>query len=533
MTSLLIKNCRLLDGTGAAERPADVLVSGKMIAAVADAGSLVGRGVDRVVDAEGLVVAPGFIDAHSHADSAPFLPEPDVSKISQGVTTEIVGNCGFSLAPHPGDRSEEIQDMCGRLFPGLSFSWETTQEFYRATDAAGYTVNAVPLAGHHTIRAAAMGMDDRAPSPAESARMRAYLADALAAGAFGLSSGLIYAPGVYATVDELAGLAATLPEDAVYTTHLRGEGLTLLDGVEEALTVAERVGCRLQISHLKAAGKDAWGSVGPAMELMDLAVGRGVEVHHDVYPYVANSTMLLSCLPPWFQDGGHEATMRRLRDPAALARAEAELSRNDASWENWVGGSGWSRVLIAATADHQDEGLSLDEAAARRGTTPFQALVDTLLRNELRATMCVFAMREEDVEAVLLHPRALVGSDGLPPGTGGKPHPRLYGTFTRVLARYVRDKELLSLPEAVAKMTSRTARAFGLEGRGVIGPGAAADIVLFDPDRVRDKATFLEPAQLSEGIEMVVVNGVVGYEQGEVTGVRAGRRLRRAEGRTI
>jgi N-acyl-D-aspartate/D-glutamate deacylase len=373
-----------------------------------------------------------------------------------------------------------------------------------------------------------MGLDDRAPTPRESAQMHAHLSAALAAGAFGLSSGLIYAPGVFATADELAGLAAGLPDGAVYTTHMRGEGLTLLDSVEEAIGVAERAGCRLQVSHLKAAGKDAWGSVGPAMALMDLAWERGLHVHHDVYPYEANSTMLVSCLPPWFQDGGYEATMRRLRDAGALARAEAELRANDGTWENWVGGSGWSKVVIASTADHAFEGVALDAVARARVTTPFQALVDVLLRNDLQATMCVFAMREEDVEAALLHPRGLVGSDGLPPGMGGKPHPRLYGTFTRVLGRYVRDKGLLGLPEAVAKMTSRTARAFGLGDRGTIRPGAAADIVLFDAGRVGDRATFLEPTLLSEGIETVIVNGVVGYEQGKPTGVRAGRRLRRA-----
>ncbi|MFE4174032.1 amidohydrolase family protein [Streptomyces sp. NPDC056909] len=526
MTSLLIRGSRLFDGTGTAERPADVLLVEGVIAAVAAPGTLSRVAADRVVDADGLALAPGFIDAHSHADSVPFLPGIDASKISQGVTTEVVGNCGFSLAPHPADRSSEIQEMCGRLFPSLPYDWSTTAELYERTDQAGYTVNTVPLVGHHTLRAAVMGIDDRAPYPAETAEMSAHLRAAISAGAFGLSSGLIYAPGVFATVDELAALAAGLPAGGVYATHLRGEGPRLLDGVAEAIAVAERVGCRLQVSHLKAAGKDAWGSVVPAMELMDLAWKRGVDVHHDVYPYEANSTMLMSCLPPWFQDGGHEATVRRLRDPSALARAEGELARDDGTWENWVGGSGWPNVMIASTANHEFEGLTLDRVAELRGTTPFQALVDVLVANDLRATMSVFAMCEEDVEAVLRHPRALVGSDGLPPGQGGKPHPRLYGTFTRVLARHVREKHTLSLPEAIAKMTSRTAKVFGIEERGVVRPGAAADVVLFDPDRVQDKATFLEPTRVSEGIEMVLVGGVVGWERGEATGVRGGRRLR-------
>lgn len=528
VTSLLIQDAALIDGTGADERPADVLIVGAKIAMLADRGALSGTEADRTVDAAGLVLAPGFIDAHSHADSAPFLEDLDVSKISQGVTTEVIGNCGFSLAPCPPERGTEIREMCGRLFPPVPYDWSTVAELYDSTDAAGYTVNTVPLVGHHTLRLAAMGAQDRAPSEAERDLMAAGLRAALDAGAFGLSSGLIYPPGMFADVDELVALARELPRDGVYTTHVRGEGRQLPDSIAEAIAVAERAGCRLQISHLKAAGRDAWGTVREALAQLDRAHARGVDVRHDVYPYEANSTMLISCLPPWFHDGGYEGTMHRLRDPAALRRAERELRHNDGTWENWVAGSGWSSVLLAATADHTFEGLTLDQVAATRGGTPFEALVDVLIENDLKATMSVFAMCDEDVESVLRHPRTIIGSDGLPPGNGGRPHPRLYGTFTRVLARHVRERRTLGLPEAIAKMTSRTAAAFGLDGRGVIEVGAAADVVLFDRETVADRATFHDPVQLSEGIELVVVNGVVGFAGGRPTGVRAGRRLRRA-----
>lgn len=524
--TLLIRGAQLVDGTGAEAREADVLLANGVVAAVGDRGSLHAGDADRTVDADGLVLAPGFIDVHSHADSAPFLDQVDVSKISQGVTSEVIGNCGLSLAPCPPGRRAEISELIGRLFPSLPFDWDTVAALYDRTDAAGYTVNTVPLVGHHTLRAAAMGVDDREPTPAELQHMRNGLAAALDAGAFGLSSGLIYPPGMFSSTDELVTLARDLPPGRVYATHMRGEGLQLPASVDEAIAVAERAGCRLQVSHLKAAGHDAWGTVREALTRLDRAHDQGTVSHHDVYPYEANSTMLTSCLPPWFQDGGNAGLMQRLRDPDALRRAEQELQHNDGTWENWVAGSGWSNVLLASTANHANEGLTLDHVAELRGGTPFEALVDVLIENELTATMSVFAMCAEDVEAVLAHPRALIGSDGTPPGTGGKPHPRLYGTFTRVLARHVRESSLLTLPEAVAKMTSRPAAAFGIADRGTVRVGAAADIVLFDPDVVADRATFVDPVRLSAGIELVVVNGTVGFEQGASTGVRAGRRLR-------
>jgi N-acyl-D-amino-acid deacylase len=525
MSTLLIHDVTLVDGTGADARPADVLVADGTVASVASRGALRRAPADRHVEADGLVLAPGFIDVHSHADSAPFLADADLSKISQGVTTEVIGNCGFSLAPSPVSRRTEIRRLTGRIFPDLPFDWETPAEFHQRADGHGYTVNTVPLAGHSTIRAAAMGMADRPPTDAELHAMRQFLADAVRAGAHGLSSGLIYPPGMYAQSDELVELVKCLPPGGTYATHLRSEGVNLLDGVDEALAVAARAGRRLQISHLKAAGRDAWGLVTPALDRLDEAWERGVPVSHDVYPYEANSTMLASCLPPWFHDGGHDAVLHRLRDPAALDRAEADLHVRDGTWENWVGGSGWDKVLVASTATHTDEGATLAQVAARRGCRPFEALIALLLENQLTASMSVFAMTEPDVEAALRHPRAMIGSDGLPPGTGGKPHPRLHGTFTRVLGRYVRERNTLTLPAAVAAMTSRPARAFGLIDRGVIRPGAVADLVLFDERTVADRATFTDPLLLSAGIQLVVVNGVAAFENGAHTGARTGRRL--------
>lgn len=523
--SLLFRGVSLVDGTGTEARPADVLLAGGRVARIEAAGTIPRGDAARTVDSDGLVLAPGFIDAHSHADCAPLLDGIDVSKISQGVTTEVVGNCGFSLAPCPPERRTEFARMCGRIFPPLSYDWPTVADLFERTDAGGYVTNTLPLVGHSVVRTAVLGTGDRAPDAGELELMRREVSGALAAGAGGLSSGLIYPPGMYGDADELTALAGVLEPQHTYTTHLRGEGTRLIESLTEALEVARRAGCRLQVSHLKAAGRGAWGSVVPAMKLMDSAYEQGIRVHHDAYPYEANSTLLAGCLPPWFHDGGHEAAMRRLHDPEALARAEYDIEHDDGTWDNWVAGSGWASILIAEAADHRDEGRTIDRIARARSRTPFQTLVELLIASELRSWMCVFAMSPEDVDAVMLHPRACVGSDGAPPGRDGKPHPRLYGTFTRVLARYVRETGGMSLPEAVAKMTSLPAAAFGLPDRGTLAVGAAADAVLFDPRQVADQATFVDPTRLSTGIETVVVNGTVTFERGRPTGVRAGRRL--------
>jgi N-acyl-D-amino-acid deacylase len=521
---VVFRAATVVDGTGSDPYRADVTTTGMHVTDIGAAGSAIPDGAD-VIDADGLVLAPGFIDTHSHADNAAFLPEPDLSKISQGVTTEVVGNCGFSLAPCPPHRRDEMRALTGRIFPPLDFAWDTASELFELADRAGYTVNTVPLTGHSTLRTAAMGLEDRVPTADELAQMIAALRASLETGSWGLSSGLIYPPGMFCETDELIALAATLPEHAVYATHMRGEGRHLLDSIDEAVTVAHRAGARLQVSHLKAAGRDAWGLVPAALDRLAEARARGLVVHHDVYPYLANSTMLSSCLPPWFQHGGHAAVMRRLNDSTALTRAEADIDHDDGSWENWIGSSGYHSVLVAATATHREEGLRLDQVAAARGVSPFEALVAVLRENELSASMCVFAMHDDDVEAALLAPGAMVGSDGLPPGTGGKPHPRLYGTFTRVLGHYVRERSLLTLSEAIAMMTSRPAAAFGLRDRGVLRRGAVADLVLFDRDTVADRATFADPHQLSEGIELVVLGGKPSYAPGPFIAARAGRRL--------
>ncbi|MCW2944118.1 MAG: N-acyl-D-amino-acid deacylase [Actinoallomurus sp.] len=521
---LVIRDAEVLDGTGSPARRADVLVSGGVVVAVEDPGRLP-AGEHDSIDARGLTVAPGFIDVHSHADNAPFLDEDDTSKILQGVTTEVVGNCGFSLAPRLAATGPDLEALATRIFPELPWAWSGFGELLAATDARGYVTNYAPLVGHHALRVAAMGMSGGAPDDEQLALMGDLLDEAMDAGAFGLSSGLIYPPGQFARTQEIVELARRLPAARPYVTHMRGEGSQLLDSIAEAVAIGEGSGRRVHISHLKTAGRSNWGRMGAALDVLDEARTRGLDVRHDIYPYTAGSTMLTASLPPWFQEGGAASVLRRLVDPADLDRLREQLGKDDGTWENHIYGAGWDGIVVASSASHEFDGRSLARIAGDCGTEPFDALVRVLLQEELKVSMIVHSMHEDDLARALGHELTMVGSDGLPPGVGGKPHPRMYGTFPRILARYSRELGILDLPEAVRRMTSLAAESFGVPDRGVIAPGKAADLVAFDPATVRDRADYTEPTREPEGISWVMVNGELVVRDGRYLGRRGGRRL--------
>jgi N-acyl-D-aspartate/D-glutamate deacylase len=383
------------------------------------------------------------------------------------------------------------------------------------------------MVGHHTVRIAAMGMKDEPVTDFAREHMRASIAEAFGNGAVGFSTGLIYPPGVFSTTQELADLVKTLPADAVYATHMRGEGAQVFASITEALSVAERTGRRLQISHLKIAGKYNWGRMDEALELINNARARGVDVRQDIYPYTAGSTMLTACLPPWFQDGGNPAVLRRLDDGASVDRLRKDLERISMDWENMAIGAGWEGIVVSSTADHQFEGRSIADIAEQEGLDPVQALLHVLREEQLQATMTVHQMSEDDVITALEDPFTMIGSDGLPPGTGGRPHPRMYGTFPRIIARFSRDLGVLSAAEAIRRMTSLPADTFGLSDRGVIAQGKKADLVAFVPADVRDTATFEDPVRSPEGMPWVMVNGQVVVEGAQYVGGRHGRRVKR------
>lgn len=523
--SVVLSGGMIADGSGEPIRAQDVLLESGRIAALGPWGSFAGTdAIDVAVD--GCIVAPGFVDVHSHADNAPLLDSDDTTKVMQGVTTEVVGNCGFSLAPVDRAHANVLGDLLYRIFPRMQVEWASVRELFRALDASGYVTNYVPLIGHNTLRVAVLGSGNRTADESELRQMQRLLEDSLSEGACGLSSGLIYPPGMFAERAELIGLAQVLGSDGIYATHMRDEAGGLCDSISEAVSVGENTGCRVQISHLKAAGRPNWGRVECALSLLRRARERGVDVAQDVYPYDAASTMLASCLPPWSLVGDDVSVLTRLRDPGVVERLRGEVEAGPTpAWENTVSGAGWEGILIASTADHRYEGLNLSQIGASLSLDPFDALVRVLREEKLRASMIIFDMSEADVETVMRDPATMIGSDGLPPGVGGKPHPRLYGTFPRVLQRYVRERGLLSLPVAIAKMTSVPARTFGLKGRGRVAEGDVADLVVFSAESIRDNATYADPVQGPTGVLAVLIAGRPVVVAGEWLGRRLGRRL--------
>jgi len=475
------------------------------------------------IDATGLTVAPGFIDAHSHADNVPFLSEHDTSKIFQGVTTEVVGNCGFSLAPvNPRYRSEHLGrvSMWRHEFAGCTFA-----ELLQDADKRGYVTNYVPLVGHGTLRVAAMGMDARPPTSSEQARMEDLLEEALAAGAFGMSTGLIYPPGTYSETEELVKLARRMPERAIYASHIRGEGSTLLEAVSEALRIGEESSRRVMISHHKATGKNNWGATVTSLGLIHAALERGVDVYQDVYPYIAASTYLSTLIPPEYHAGGRDATLARLTDSETLSRLETQLSQVGDGFDNRLLEAGYDHVLIASTASGTFDGMTIPEVAAALGKSEFDALIHVLISERLTPTMIIFLMDEGDVKRVMRDERTAIGSDGLAPGAGGKPHPRMFGTFPRVLSRYVRELDVLTLEQAVYKMTGLPAQIFRLDDVGRVAPGKAADLVAFDAATVADDLNYRDPIRQPKGIAWVMQAGEVIVRDGKLCGNRKGRRL--------
>lgn len=524
---ILLHGGLVADGSGSEPRLGDVLLRDNRIVAVEPAGSIPADGYE-AWDLTGLVVSPGFIDVHSHADNAPLLGEDDTTKILQGVTTEVVGNCGFSLAPVDADHTEELAALTRRIFPPLPWGWTTFSELFSLLDPRGYVTNYVPLVGHGTLRLAVAGFEDRPLTPEERTRMGDLAVAAVDAGAVGVSSGLIYPPGLFGDTDEISAIVDRLPEGCLYATHMRGEGEHLPASIAEAVEIGRRTGRPVQVSHLKSAGRQNWGGVAKALEQLAAARADGVSITQDVYPYTASSTMLTACLPPWFQEGGNTAVLGRLADSDSRTRLRKEIEAGPSQeWENHIAGAGWDGILISSTASHEHEGQTLTEIADDLGADPFDALVTVLLGEELQASMVVFSMCEEDVEVALGEPHTMIGSDGLPPGTGGKPHPRLFGTFPRVLARYVRERRVLDLGPALHKMTGLPAATFGLTDRGRVAPGAMADLVAFDPDAVTDRGGYRDPVHPPAGIAWVMQAGQLVVDSGRWQGVRRGVRLGR------
>ncbi|HEY5636688.1 MAG TPA: D-aminoacylase, partial [Burkholderiales bacterium] len=478
---LVIRNARLADGSGAPLLEGDLAVDGDRIAAL---GNVPGAG-KRTIDAQGRVLSPGFIDVHTHDDFAAIL-HPDMSfKTAGGVTTCVVGNCGFGAAPW----AEAVRMGQSFVDGGALPQWEGYGGYLAHLERHAPGANIAALVGHGTVRAAVMGKKQGAPDAAEMKRMKAFVQEGLDAGCVGLSTGLIYEPGRHAKTDEVVELAALMKgTGALYATHMRNESQGLLDSVNEAVEIGRRAGVPVQISHHKASGRPAWGLVKDSLALIEAAQKKGLDVHADQYPYTAGSTVLSAVIA----DG-------RLND--GLGRLTPE------------------DVVIASSAGHAHwEGSTLAALAQEMALDPMDA-ARRVLEAQPGTTVVLHMMDEADVQTVMRHPSTMIGSDGLPT-LSGRPHPRLYGTFARVLGRYCRDLALFPLEEAVYRMTGFPAAKFRLHERGLLKPGFFADLVLFDAKTVIDVGTYEDPNRMPAGIAHVFVNGVEVAADGRGTGAR-------------
>lgn len=521
MWDWLIENGRIVDGSGNPWIEGDVALIGDRIAAVGHLGTA--KATHRL-DAQGLFVAPGFIDSHTHSE-AYALANPDGAevKVTQGVTTDIMGLCGLSAFPVNESRLDELRAYMGGALGGTSLPW-TWRGYADMIDQApieSWLLDVGSMVGHGSIRLAVMGTVQRCPTSQELTEMERLVAQALDQGALGVSFGLLYPPGCFANRQELIAITAIAAERGrPCAVHIRDEGDRLIDSVAEMLDVARASGCRLVLSHLKAAGEANFGKVERVLAMVTQARQEGMDVRADAYPYLAGCPWITALLPPWANDGGLEVTLDRLRDLALRERIGAELVQST-GWENLVRVAGWDGItLLGYPPDPDLEGKTLAQLATTRGQPPADTLMDIVLGSAGEATVAVFDLSEEDVEAAITHPLAMIASDGGP--SPGLEHPRLRGTFPRVLGHYVRERSALRLEEAVRKMTSYVAQTFNLADRGLIRPGLRADLVLFDPDAIIDRATYDQPEQHPAGIRAVFVAGEPVVRDGELTGHRPG-----------
>jgi len=525
---LVLKGGTLLDGTGSPAWPADLGIVGDTIAAV---GAISPEQARRVLDVSGLQVAPGFIDIHSHSDGSVLAYPGAESRILQGVTTEVTGNCGSSAAPFVGV-DVETRRRSLREEEGIEADWTDVASYFERLEKTGIAVNQILLLGQGTLRANAIGLVDRPLTPEEMKALLRTVEEGLDQGAFGLSTGLEYVPGTYTPTAEIVEMTRLVARrGSLYASHIRNEEAALLEAINEAIEIGRRTGARVQVSHLKAAGESNWAKQRAALDLIEGARRAGVEVLADAYPYTAYSTDLTIFLEPWAREGGGAAVVARLRDADSRTRIGKEVA---ARVSNDPGD--FDLIVISRVRTEKNRALvgkNLAEIGAAWDLNPVDALLRLLEEEEGSVSFIGHGMSPGNVEMVLAHPLVMIGSDGSSMAPVGKaaearPHPRSYGAFARVLSHYVRERQLFDLPTAVKKMTSMPADQIGLRDRGRLARGQKADLVVFDAGAVADRASFAAPHQYPRGIVHVLVNGVPVVEHEVHTGARPGRALRKA-----
>ena len=515
---VLIRGGTLVDGTGGRARRADVAVrDGK----ISEVGELHHVQAETVIDASHQIVCPGFIDIHAHSDLSLLSSPLAQSKVRQGVTTEIVGNCGLGVAPMPFGRDKDVLRAAVSyldLDPEVQWDWATEADYLDTVARARPSLNVAALVGHIPLRVATAGEDARPATGGEISEMAELLAESLDGGAFGLSTGLAYAPVCYADNAELSELARVVASRGkIFAWHMRDYADDIVPAAEQVIAIAQATGCRMEISHLVAVGRQNWGAVSKVLELVDAANDDGAEVGVDIYPYIAGNCPLSQILPYWAQEGGDSSLRERLSDPEARRSITGSWAERSGSW---------SELVVSRAPKYEDlAGRSLQQAADDLGLTPEDLALDLLAEMGNAVTITAYGRSEEDVLTVLRHSVAVIGSDGqaldvVGPTGAGLPHPRSFGCYPRLLSRYVSQD--IPVERAVHMSSGAVARRIGLELRGQVAPGCWADLVVFDPGSITDRATFDAPQQFPEGISYVLVNGAVVVGPGGHVGARPG-----------
>jgi N-acyl-D-amino-acid deacylase len=537
---ILIKDGTVFDGTGSEPVKADIGISSDKIAFVHQRSKVK---ADRVIDAKNMAVAPGFIDTHAHSDFTLLADTRAEGKIHQGITTEINGNCGLSAAPLYGNALHQREEDFKEL--GIRERWATLEEYFQILEKRGMTINFATLVGHGNIRASVRGYEDQELTKSDLKRMCTLLRESINRGAIGLSTGLIYPPGIYSKTEELIELCRILSQlynppaspfskggkggFGIYTTHMRSEGDKLIESIEETIRIGKQAGIKVHISHIKTSGEKNWHKIGSALSLLEESHKEGIFLTCDRYPYTASSTDLDSILPSWVYSGGREEELIRLKNSRLREKMKKQILDTHTLKKDY-----WKKISISSVSSKSNrwmEGKSLYDIACVKRKEPVDILFDILIEEKLKVSAIFTSMHEENLKKFLSLSYCMIGTDSSArcfsgPTCKGKPHPRGFGSFPRFLGKYVRDDSLMSMSEGIHKITMLPAKTFSIHKRGIIKKGAYADIVIFDPERIIDMATFEEPFVKPEGIYYVFVNGLPALLEGQITGSRSGRILR-------
>lgn len=524
---ILIRNGYIIDGSGSTPYAADIGISG---------GKLflhdLPETADLVLDAAGKYVTPGFIDVHSHGDELIGAGDfGDLCKINQGVTTQITGQCGMSPAPSSGKHPFQLLIPPAAVNPQLlkmnreGLSWK---EYMAFVDKTPKVANIKPFVGYNAIRVAVMGYDDRHPTADELEQMKALLREAMEQGAAGMSTGLAYVPATYATTEELVELAKVMvPYGGIYTSHIRNESHSLLESVEEAISIGRQAGVSVNISHFKVMGRKNWGTHTAAVAAIEKARREGLDITCDQYPYHSSMTIYSPCIPPWHFSEGLPRLLEKLKSPKFRETVRAEILDPDTDYENfYLNSGGWDGITVCTSPNVPEaEGKTISDYARSIGKDPFDAYFDLVIANEGNGTATYHAISDDDIADIIRLPYVMVGSDGIVSSASEKCHPRGWGTMVRAICAFTKEQSVLPLETLIHRITGMPAARYGLRNKGLIRHGYDADLVIFDYEGLTDRATYTDPTALAEGIELVLVGGRIVYRQGQLTGEKPGRLL--------